>query len=150
MAINVRTKGAEGEREVCKLLNALYKEVYEILGIPFPEKDIAQRNQNQSAVGGCDISNTCNFAFEVKRQEQLAINTWWNQCVISAKEIKKIPVLIYRQNKRKWAVVTYCSPPRTYAEETQKWVRCTMELEDFLDFFKQHAIHYIKSTGSAT
>lgn len=150
MSINVRTKGQTGEREVCKLLNDIYKEVYAFLQMPFPEKDIAQRNQNQSAVGGCDISNTCNFAFEVKRQEQLAINTWWKQTLVSAKELGKIPVLIYRQNGKKWRVITQCSPPRTYAEEPVMWLRCEMELQDFLDFYKQHAIQYIKTFGSAT
>ena len=80
MAINVRTKGQTGEREICDFFNNIYKEVYEYLQMSLPAKPIAQRNQNQSAVGGCDITNTCFFAVEVKRQEALSINTWWKQC----------------------------------------------------------------------
>lgn len=147
--INVRTKGQEGEREICKLLNAVYKDVYEYLGLVFPEKDIAQRNQNQSAVGGCDISNTCHYAIEVKRQEQLAINTWWKQCEVSACELNKYPVLIYRQNQKKWKVMMYVHPLRMFSSEPVRPVRAEMSIEDFLLTFKAHAIEYIKINGSA-
>lgn len=150
MAINVRTKGQTGEREICKMLNDLYKQVYAILDMPFPEKDIAQRNQNQSAVGGCDISNTCNYAIEVKRQEQLAINTWWKQCVVSAQEVGKFPVLLYRQNGKKWKCIMFVNPLRTYMEEELKWVRAEMSIEDFQAIFKEHAIQYIKDRGNAS
>lgn len=154
MAINVRTKGQTGEREICDFFNDIYKEVYEYLQMPLPAKPIAQRNQNQSAVGGCDITNTCFFAVEVKRQEALSINTWWKQCLVSAVEANKFPVLIYRQNKQKWKVVLFMNPIMLFADEKRHHSddppRCEISLEDFRVIFKSHAIEYIKRNGSAT
>lgn len=153
MAINVRTKGQTGEREICDFFNDIYKEVYEYLQMPLPAKPIAQRNQNQSAVGGCDITNTCFFAVEVKRQEALSINTWWKQCLVSAVEANKFPVLIYRQNKQKWKVVLFMNPIMLFADEKRHHSddppRCEISLEDFRMIFKSHAIEYIKRNGSA-
>ncbi|AVJ51809.1 endonuclease [Pantoea phage vB_PagS_Vid5] len=148
-SINVRTKGQTGERDVCDMLNKVYAAVYEHLGLTFPAKPIAQRNQNQSAVGGCDITNTCHFAIEVKRQEALSINTWWRQCEVSACEVKKFPVLIYRQNKQKWKVLCYVHPLRLLSSEPVRPVRAEMSIEDFLLYFKDHATEYIKMNGSA-
>ena len=110
MGANPRTKGAEGEREVIRMLTPIVKEVLSEMN--FPEEDVKaademiQRNQNQSAVGGNDLSNTFGMSIEVKRQEQLSINTWWNQCVEAAKRNDEIPVLIYRQNRKPWRVRT--------------------------------------------
>lgn len=153
-SINVRTKGQTGEREICKFFNDIYKEVYEALNIPFPEKDIAQRNQNQSAVGGCDITNTCFYAVEVKRQEQLSINTWWKQCVVSAVELNKFPVLMYRQNQKKWKVVLYMNPILLFEAEKhhhgEEPPRAEISIEDFRTLFKAHALEYIKRQGNAS
>ena len=100
--INVRQKGQEGEREVARALNVVICEVLKAHGIPPPPKDVVQRNQNQSAVGGSDLSNTFNLAIEVKRQEELSVNTWWKQCEKSAMENPgDVPVLVYRQNNLK-------------------------------------------------
>ncbi len=147
MGINIRTKGQEGEREICKLFNGVYKEVYELLGKTLPDKDIAQRNQNQSAVGGCDISNTCGLAIEVKRQEALSINTWWKQCEISAIALNKFPVLIFRQSKQKWRVMLYVNQIRLFQSEKILAVRAEITMDDFLVYFKDHAINYIQTYG---
>lgn len=153
MSINVRTKGQTGEREICKWFNDIYKEVYDQLGMVFPEKDIAQRNQNQSAVGGCDVTNTCFYAVEVKRQETLSINTWWKQCVVSALELGKFPVLMYRQNGKKWKVVMFMNPILLFSDEKQHHgsepPRCEMSIEDFRIIFRAHALEYIKRQGNA-
>jgi hypothetical protein len=111
MGINIRQKGAEGERQVAKALN-------EVIGAVLREQQwspeiiagceqCVQRNQNQSAVGGCDLSNVFGLAIEVKRQEQLSVNTWWSQCVASAERNREFPVLVYRQNRQAWRVVMY-------------------------------------------
>lgn len=153
MGANPRTKGQTGEREICKFFNDIYEEVYAALGMTYPEKPIAQRNQNQSAVGGCDITNTCFYAVEVKRQEQLSINTWWVQCVKSALEADKFPVLMYRQNKKSWRVVLYMNPIMLFADEAKHHKedppRCEISLEDFRTIFKSHAYEYIKRNGHA-
>lgn len=113
MALNAQQKGKEGEREIARDLNAIVDDCLRELGLPPQDsgKPRIQRNQNQSAVGGCDLSGTFELAIEIKRQEQLSINTWWNQCVASAKELGHHPVLVFRQNapagsRKGWRVIT--------------------------------------------
>ncbi len=109
--VNPRTKGAEGERQVYKMLNAIIVEV--MTGLAFPPEEIekaskmVQRNQNQTAVGGCDLTNTFGMAIEVKRQETLAIPEWWRQTVKSAEQNNELPVLMFKQNNRPWRIRTY-------------------------------------------
>lgn len=134
MGINVQTKGKEGEREVARLLNNIIKSVLTKHGLPIPEKDIVQRNQNQSAVGGSDLSNTFGVAIEVKRQETLSINTWWKQCETEANTNNEIPVLIFRQNGKKWRVVLYCEL-RLPGDHSSVRTRCEIDIEGFLAWF---------------
>jgi len=93
------------------MLNAIIVEVMTALAFPPEEiekaKTMVQRNQNQTAVGGCDLTNTFGIAIEVKRQEQLAINTWWEQTKKSAEKNNELPVLIFRQNNKPWRIRTY-------------------------------------------
>jgi hypothetical protein len=105
--INIRAKGASGETEVAKALEAIIRESMLALEIPAPAVAIVQRNQNQSAVGGSDLSNTFGLSIEVKRQEQLSVATWWKQCEASAIPNNERPVLLYRQNGKKWRCVMY-------------------------------------------
>lgn len=109
--INIRQKGAEGEREVIRMLTPIVKEVMVELDFPADKvavaEQIIQRNQNQSAVGGCDLSNVFGMSIEVKRQEQLAIGAWWQQCLAAANRNNEIPVLIFRQNRKPWRVRTF-------------------------------------------
>lgn len=144
--INVRQKGAEGEREVARALNSIVKSVLKARGIPVPvdlrsgkEIDIIQRNQNQSAVGGSDLTNPFGIAFEVKRHEMLSINTWWTQCTNSAQRAMELPVLVFRQNgKREWRVIMMGSipvfAPSGYNEKTIR-TRCEIGWQDFLQWF---------------
>ncbi len=110
MGIDPRTKGAEGERQVYKMLNDIIVGVMLALEFPADEvekaKTMVQRNQNQSAVGGNDLTNTFGMSIEIKRQEQLSVNTWWQQCVTAAKRNNELPVLMYRQNRKPWRVRT--------------------------------------------
>lgn len=108
--INIRQKGAEGERQIYKALNPIIQKVMKEMNFPDEQVEAAsrmvQRNQNQSAVGGNDLSNTFGMSIEVKRQEQLSINTWWKQTVDAADRNKEHPVLLYRQNNKPWKCVT--------------------------------------------
>lgn len=109
--LDVRAKGAEGERQVYKMLNDIIVDV--MVAMAFPPEDIekaktmVQRNQNQSAVGGNDLTNTFGMSIEVKRQEQLAINTWWDQCKKAAEKNNELPVLMFRQNRKPWRIRTF-------------------------------------------
>lgn len=110
MGIDVRQKGAEGERQVIKMLTPIIQEVMREMEYPQEKIDAAlkmvQRNQNQSAVGGNDLSNTFGMSIEVKRQEALSINTWWKQCEVAAARNNELPVLIFKQNNKPWRFIT--------------------------------------------
>lgn len=111
--VNIRDKGQRGEREIATLLNGIIYQVAVELG--FSEEDClkavttVQRNQNQTAVGGNDLTNCFGMSIEVKRQEQLSINTWWKQCVASAARGNELPVLIWKQNRKPWRVQTWAN-----------------------------------------
>lgn len=150
MGINIRTKGATAEREICDTLNFIIRLCLQELGEPVPEKPIVQRNQNQTAVGGKDLSNTFDLAIEVKRQEQLSVNTWWKQCVSQAERNNEKPVLIYRQNRQSWRVVLIgqLSVPSLNGSGTALMqARCEISWEDFQSWFKVYAKRKIQTEG---
>lgn len=137
--INIRQKGAEGEREVYKALNPIIQRVMLELGFPAAEVNAAanavQRNQNQSAVGGNDLTNTFGMSIEVKRQEALSINTWWKQCCEAAERNMEHPVLLYRQNGKKWRCVTTGYVELPLGKFSQ--ARVEFGWETFLQWFEQ-------------
>lgn len=119
--VNIRQKGFNGEREIATLLNGLLIITMREMG--FPEEQISarsiQRNQNQSAVGGNDLSNTMGLGIEVKRHENISgINGWWTQCVEGAKRNNEHPVLLYRQNHGKWRCRTLAHLVLPYGDNT--------------------------------
>ncbi len=145
MGINIRQKGAEGERQVARALNeviaAVLREQQWSPEIIAGCEKCVQRNQNQSAVGGCDLSNVFGLAIEVKRQEQLSINTWWTQCVESATRNKEFPVLVFRQNNKSWRVIMYASLSLPTLNEgaspvASMAVRVEIDWDDFLRWFE--------------
>lgn len=133
--INIRSKGQVGEREIATRFNALMdkafitycgtdsKNPYKNGEMPYP----FQRNQNQSAVGGSDLSNPFGLSIEVKRQESLSINTWWKQCVLASKEEGAVPVLIYRQSRKPWKVIMGGSIRAGGKAEHHCRVECSIE-----------------------
>lgn len=147
--INIRQKGAEGEREICRMLNPIVQKV--MIRLNFPEEQILsseytiQRNQNQSAVGGCDLTNTFGLAIEIKRQEQLQINTWWKQCEESAARNQEHPVLLYRQNGKKWRCVTRAWLPLPGSAMQEG--RVEFDLGTFLKWFES-LVYYKLMNGA--
>ena len=126
-------KGRNGEREVVKLLQPIVNRVCQ----EFEECDVArlQRNTLQSDKGGFDIVGIDWLALEVKRQEQLNINSWWLQTLTQTKTGQH-PVLFFRQSRQQWRVMTWvhlrldeCSAPLQ--------VRGEITLEAFLQFFER-------------
>lgn len=139
MTINIRAKGAGGELEVCKLLEPIVRRTMLKHGMELPKVDILQRNQNQSAVGGSDISNTFGLCIEVKRQEALSLGPWWKQCDEAAKRNNEHPVLMYRQNHKPWKVRTLMEvrlPAAGGAVVSHVQVIGEMELPSFLVWFE--------------
>lgn len=145
--INVRAKGQTGEREVATMLNDIVERILNERGQSL-EKPLIQRNQNQSAVGGDDLSNTFDFAIEIKRHEKDGpgeVAKWWAQCVKSAAEQQKTPVLMYRKNRRPWQIRM---PGMVYTDdgvqcfESFGIVECS--IEQFNELFEKVARHHLK------
>lgn len=89
--VQVKKKGNVGEREFCKILERA-------LGVD------VERNITQTRFGGADILTVQPFAIEVKRQQNLQINTWWKQALRQRTEENPVPVLVWRQNRQPWSV----------------------------------------------
>lgn len=131
--MNIRSKGAGAEREIADMMNAVLLRVAKARGIAnLDSTAMVQRNTLQAAIGGCDLTNTGKFAIEVKRHESLSINTWWKQCEASAIREKKEPVLMYRQNRKPWKVVSW-------AEVDGIKVRAEYDIEGFLKIWELEA-----------
>lgn len=143
MPINVRVKGAEGERQVANALNTIINSVLTANGIPLPPIPVVQRNQNQSAVGGGDLTNTFGLSIEVKRQEQLSVNTWWAQCLAASVRNDEVPVLVYRINNGKWNVVMMVEIPLQSGGHMK--ARATIEWDPFLQWFYHWVDRKIKA-----
>lgn len=140
MAINIRQKGATGERQVADALNLIANRVLSKHGRPLPLKPLVQRNQNQSAVGGSDLTNPFGLCIEVKRQENLSINTWWKQCLQAKLEFGGLPILIFKQNREKWRVIMMLHCPIVDAP-----YRAEMNWEDFQDWAERYlTINFLK------
>lgn len=141
--VNIRTKGQTGEREVCKMLNDVLEKCLADFAYKKPEKPVFQRNQNQSAVGGSDITNPFTLCIEVKRQETLQINNWWNQCLVASNQFGGIPILIYRQNgKRKWNIVMEGNV--NVGLNKQIGCRVQIEQETFLMWLETYLTEWLK------
>jgi hypothetical protein len=85
-----RAKGANGERELLKLIGDRL------------DLDLS-RNLSQTRNGGADCLDLPGVALEVKRQETLNISAWWQQTLRQTPN-GKIPVLAYRQSRQPWRV----------------------------------------------
>ena len=84
MGASQRTKGANGEREVVRILR-------ESLG-----PGITRNWQAQSAVGGCDLCGIPGWAIEIKRAKQADTGAWWRQTLEQAIAAKRKPLLLFR------------------------------------------------------
>lgn len=101
MGLRGLNKGKRGEREIKDLLQEVVDEVYG----DAPYKPKVQRNTLQSDCGGADLTGLPWLAVEVKRCEQLNVNTWWKQALRQGKP-GQTPVLLYRQNRTPWRCMT--------------------------------------------
>ncbi len=142
MGINVRTKGQQGEREIAKILNIEVAGAHRKVGLPrLPTQDeLFQRNQNQSAVGGSDLSNPLGLDIEVKRQEQLSVNAWWKQTLAAAARTGGIPVLMFRQNRKAWRICMLADLPLQALGEggysCLTGVKVEIDMNTFKDWFR--------------
>ncbi len=118
--INVRSKGAAGEREFCDWL-------HDTLGLDMKP----ERNLDQVRNGGSDINTLPPFMFEIKRCEGLSKREWWAQVKTASRPFSRaIPVVAYRQNRKPWRFLisaTYIGLDKGYVEleelEFTKWLK---------------------------
>lgn len=130
-----QNKGKRGEREIKDQFIEVMQEVEAALCVSGLYSDEVKRNTLQSDRGGADLVGIPLLSIEIKRQETITINPWWTQTVAQANKNKAMPVLIYRQSRKPWRVVTYsvlCQP----GYEARTWVRSEMDLTNFIDWYK--------------
>lgn len=129
MAINSRSKGQRGEREVRDFLQKVVDEVaFEKKMLFAPE---VKRNLMQSMEGGHDLVGIPGIAVEVKFCENPQVDKWWEQTLKQAARSKGLPILIYRKTRAPWNVVMVGSLP--LGEENFS-CRVTITLSAFLDW----------------
>lgn len=97
--INIRYKGAAGEREMCEVLSGILSLGHKL-----------ERNLDQVRNGGTDIIYPP-FGVEVKRCQSLALIDWWIQAKHDAEIFNNgiedhghqiTPVVAFRQNGKPW------------------------------------------------
>lgn len=90
--INSRAKGANGERELAKLLRS---QGY---------ADARRGQQYSGANGDADVIGVKGIHIECKRQERVSDEMWLKQAEDDARK-GEIPVVIYRRNHEDWKVL---------------------------------------------
>lgn len=154
MKINVRHKGQSGEREVAKILNDVVDDVRHQMGLPkhSTKNKPFQRNQNQSAVGGADLTNPFSLEIEVKRQENLSVERWWRQTLCAADRSGGIPILMFRQNNKSWRIMMHgdipCHSPDLIAFRFLGPVRVEINLQTFKTWFDLYYKAWLKKDKS--
>ena len=90
MTINSKQKGSRNEREVAELIRKY----------GFEARRSAQYCGNTG--DAADITSSLPYHIEVKHQERLEIDKWWEQAVHDSKG--KEPILVFRKNRQRWRV----------------------------------------------
>lgn len=127
-----RNKGQRGEREFIKMMQDAVDDVFR----DSPDRFELKRNLFQTREGGDDVAGMPEeFDFvsvEIKFQEQLHLNKWWEQAVRQAGGTK-IPVLAFRQSRQKWKVMLFTSSNDPYAPVNFESV---ISVEQFLAWYR--------------
>lgn len=129
MAINSRSKGQRGEREVRDILQKVVDEVASEKKMLFAPE--VKRNLMQSMEGGHDLVGIPGVAVEVKFCENPQVDKWWEQTLKQASRDGGQPVLIYRKTRNPWQVVMLVFIP---CGDEHLTCRATISLSAFLDW----------------
>ena len=125
------SKGKEGERQVCKLLQPVVNEVHTQLN-PQYAAPVLTRNLNQARDAGYDLNGLEGLCIEVKWQKNLLLRNWWQQAVEQADAAGGEPVLVYKTNHQPWRVRMYVHPGNGV------WLPGVLEMEDFLVWLRTY------------
>lgn len=123
-----KNKGKRGEQNFAEFLN-------NTLGITDPLAKIKSMHHDQ----GADQLHVQGLAIEIKRQEILLVDKWWDQACIQADKYGLLPVLAYRQNRKKWSV---CIPAYLLCLQFKGYVTLTE------DVFQQWLLEWVKGGKS--
>lgn len=139
MAINIRTKGANGEREIARILVAAMARVEaNVNASRTPISEFVKRcSSSQADRGGSDIVGIPGFAIEVKRGEKLLLDQWWKQ-TSDACHGNDMPVLFYRQNRKPWYVRWYMCTSKPH-----HWYVADVPMRVWLDWFVDWYEHWL-------
>lgn len=118
MSAMQRRKGADGERELARLLR-------ESLGAG------VFRNLDQPRQGGADLLGIAGWAIEVKRATRPALAAWWSQACAQADALACRPALAYRLDRQPWRVVVALRHIATGFEFAPLEMRVETDLEVF-------------------
>ena len=138
MAINSRSKGQRGEREVRDLIQIIVDDVATEKNLLFAPE--IKRNLVQSREGGHDLVGIPGLAVEVKFQENIQVGKWWEQTLRQAKTEKARPVLIYRRKHQPWRVVMIGA--LVLGDNTLP-ATVTIEIETFRDWLREYLLLYL-------
>jgi hypothetical protein len=128
-----RNKGANAEREIVRMLQPIVDKIYKVYDME--EIPLLERNTLQCNKGGSDIAGLEWMALEIKRQETLDLDKWWEQSRAATKK-GQTTILLYRQNGRKWRCQTHGA--LIYGNDIASGhsiIRVDFNIEDFLDWF---------------
>lgn len=147
MGANPKIKGNKGETEAIKVLNGIVNEVRVEDGLSTLDElnQVFYKNRDQVLNGGHDVLNDLGLAVEVKRKEVLLINNWWTQTVKSAERHKQTPVLMFRQNNRKWRVMLLTSISDCIPGHVIGPFRAEINYEDFRIWLRVYYRNWLKS-----
>lgn len=133
-----QAKGKAGEREACKLMQAILDKALEKSGTGKPGSRHVQRNTLQADGGGADLIGIPGMAVEIKRQAVLRVETWWKQAVSQAElQGGQVPVLLYRQDRKQWQARIYAKLPIDREEAL------TMPVDLSIKEFSEWAVEYL-------
>lgn len=124
MSRMARNKGASGEREILKW----FMTNFDLTGL--------KRNFEQAGYGGADCLDIPYIALEVKRQESVCVNLWWKQTIQQAQAAQRMPVLAYRQNRKKWL---FCIPASLITPTS--WGYLTLTDTEFILWFENYMLN---------
>lgn len=122
-----KTKGAEGERELAKLLQKWAEPVTEHLGVD--KINLERMAAAQSKSGGYDLSGLSWLAIEVKRVENMELKAWWRQTLKQCNDMQ-IPFLAWRLNRKPWNF-------RTRVPHQGVWLTVDLDLEAGQQWFQR-------------
>lgn len=129
-----KAKGSAGEREANGILMGWAAELGHTI--------ICERNLEQVRSGGADVAFTPDIGIEVevKRHESPYVNGFWKQVTKAADNTGKIPVLMWRQNRKPWRFKVRATVA-SYDDEGDgrtQYLDVEMDREEFKKWFQMH------------